>query len=161
MYTFSRNSHSTHLLPPAVALLAALHHAVAADGRSPVGHSVQAGSIEKALASIVLQEGSKVPDAAAAKGFCPTDTSKIKQLSIYTLTHLPPFTLKISGQLKDSFRCRHKAQRFPGCLSGHLPALSLERITNRDWEAFRNIVLLKWKVSISQVKSLLYTSSFL
>lgn len=81
----------THLRRAAVALLAGLHHAVAADGPA-VGRLTRSVSDERAV-PVLLQEGFEVPDAAAAKGFCPAETSKIKQLSVYVLRHRPPFTL--------------------------------------------------------------------
>ena len=91
----------THLRRPAVALLAGLHDAVAADGCAVRGLT-QSVPDERAV-PVLLQEGFKVPDAAAAKGFCPTETSKIKQLSIYMLTQLPLFTL--SKSLCNSSTC--------------------------------------------------------
>lgn len=60
----------------AVALLAVLHHAVAADGRS--GERAPPGNPDVRALWIVLEEVLKVLKAAAAKGLCPTDTSKTK-----------------------------------------------------------------------------------
>lgn len=69
---------SAHRLRAAVALLATLHHAVAAGSRLPVGKPGQARPVEQAVPCVQLEEALKVFNAAAAKGFCPTDTSKTK-----------------------------------------------------------------------------------
>lgn len=108
---------STHLCLPAVALLAGLNDTVAADSRT-VGRLMQSMPDERAV-PVLLQEGFKVPNAAAAKGFCPADMSKIKQLSILVCvnTSTAIHSLKISVQFQDLLTYWNKAQRSPGCLS--------------------------------------------
>lgn len=70
-----------HLGRAAVALLARLHHAVAADGAVP-GQARQARALEQAGTPALLQEGLKGPDAAVTKGFCPAEIPKTKQLPV-------------------------------------------------------------------------------
>lgn len=76
-----------HLGCAAVALLARLHHTVAADGPALPG---QAGAAEQTRAPALLQEALKVPDAAVAKGFCPAEMSKNKAIVSLCVPHSSP-----------------------------------------------------------------------